>query len=353
MRRSTHVHCTLWVLAVGLLVSPLVALANSGGSSSSHALANASRAYPWPVKPFDQAHPVRAVFGDPRTTFLHSLHGDPLAGSGIFSFHDGVDIDAPNGTPVYPVLSGTAHLYKEGVEVVSADGRRFIYRHIAPLVRPGQAVTAQRTVLGRVDNWAQELHFSELSAAGRTIDPLLSGHLTPYVDTTRPIVRAVITRDADGNSLGPFAVNGRVTFIADVSDLPMPLLPSAVRGFPVSGFARDHFPVVPAALTWSLSRVNGATVVRRHAVVDFRRGLPPQASFWRVYARGTYQNRAPIVPRYHKQMPGRFLFTLTPSPLDTQSLHDGVYVLTVNAIDVRGNEGTAVQRIEIRNHVPA
>ena len=96
-----------------------------------------------------------------------------MAGSGKFSFHDGMDIDAPNGTLVYPVLSGTAQLYKEGVTVAVADGRRFIYRHIVPLVHSGQAVTAQRTVLGRVDNWAQELHFSELSAGGRTTDPLL------------------------------------------------------------------------------------------------------------------------------------------------------------------------------------
>jgi hypothetical protein len=293
------------------------------------------------------------VFGDPRTSFLHGLNGNPLAGSGKFSFHDGVDIDALNGTLVYPVLSGTARLYKEGVEVDVADGRRFIYRHIVPLVRPGQAVTAQRTVLGRVSNWAKELHFSELSAAGRTVNPLLPGHLTPYQDTTRPTVAAVITRDASGHTQEPFEVHGRITFSANASDLPMALLPHTIRGFPVSNFAHDRFSVAPAAVTWSLSRLNGRTVVPRRTVVDFRRGLPPEVSFWRVYARGTYQNRAPIVPRYHKQMPGRYLFMLTPSPLDTRTLHDGVYVLAVTATDVRGNEGTLVERIEIRNSEPA
>jgi len=276
-----------------------------------------------------------------------------LAGTGGFSFHDGVDIDAPNGTPVYPVLSGTAHRYQEGVEVAVADGRRFIYRHIAPLVRPGQAVIAQRTVLGRVRNWAQELHFTELSADGRIVNPLLAGHLTPYQDTTRPIVAAVITRDARGNTLEPFDVHGQITFIANASDLPMALVPRAIRGFPVTSFARDRFSVVPAALTWSLSRVNGQTVVGQRTAVDFRRGVPPEVSFWRVYARGTYQNRAPIVPRYHKLMPGRYLFTLTPFPLDTRTLRDGVYAITVTAIDVRGNQGTLVERIEIRNRLPA
>jgi hypothetical protein len=204
-----------------------------------------------------------------------------------------------------------------------------------------------------VRNWAQELHFSEVAAGGRTVDPLLAGHLTPYQDTTRPTVAAVIARDAGGNALEPFAVHGRITFIANASDLPAALLPRAIRGFPISAFARDRFAVVPAAVTWSLSRLNGQAVVRRTTAVDFRRGLPPEASFWRIYARGTYQNRAPIVTRYHKLMPGRYFLNLTPSTLDTRKLRDGMYVLIVTAIDVRGNEGTIVERIEVRNHLPA
>jgi hypothetical protein len=354
MRRVTNMHRTLTVLAGASLAAMLFVGSapptsmGAGGSSSS----SVSSAYPWPIRPFYRSHPVRAVFGDPRTSFLHSVNGDPLAGSGKFSFHDGIDIDAPNGTRVYPVLSGTARLYKEGVEVVAVDGRRFIYRHIVPLIHSGQAVTAQRTVLGRVDNWAQELHFTEMSAGGRTTNPLLTGHLKPYQDTTQPTVAAVVTRDESGYTLEPFDVHGRITLIANACDLPMPLLPRAIRGFPVSAFARDRFSVVPAALTWSLFRLNGGrTVVPETTVVDFRRGLPPEASFWRIYARGTFQNRAPVVPRYHKQMPGRYLFTLTPSTFDTRRLHDGVYVLTVTAIDVRGNKATLVERIEIRNRL--
>ena len=41
----------------------------------------------WPLKPFDRAHPVRGMFNDPR-----------IAGSSR-SFHFGIDISAPNGTP--------------------------------------------------------------------------------------------------------------------------------------------------------------------------------------------------------------------------------------------------------------
>src|SRR5215212_10664471 len=73
------------------------------------ASANAS-AYPWPIKPFHQQHPIRANFGDPRTRFWNTMLTDGLEGPGLFQFHNGIDIAAAEGTPVYPVLSGTARL---------------------------------------------------------------------------------------------------------------------------------------------------------------------------------------------------------------------------------------------------
>ena len=54
--------------------------------------------YSWPLKPFDRAHPVRGYFNDPR------ISGRSRA------FHFGIDISAPNGTPVYAVRGGVVHL---------------------------------------------------------------------------------------------------------------------------------------------------------------------------------------------------------------------------------------------------
>ena len=51
--------------------------------------------YPWPVKPFNRQHPVRAYFNDPR--ILDASH----------AFHFGIDVSAPNGTAVYAVAPGT------------------------------------------------------------------------------------------------------------------------------------------------------------------------------------------------------------------------------------------------------
>ena len=50
--------------------------------------------YPWPVKPFDRQHPVRAFFNDPR--IADASH----------AFHFGIDISAPDRTPVYAVKPG-------------------------------------------------------------------------------------------------------------------------------------------------------------------------------------------------------------------------------------------------------
>ena len=115
--------------ALGALVA---ALAFAGGAS----------AYGWPLRPFDRPHPIRGGFGDPRTVFTLGFFSDPWAGPGTFSFHNGIDISARAGTPVYAVTSGIAHIRTAGqVEVESpllnATRRVFQYEHITPHVQEG------------------------------------------------------------------------------------------------------------------------------------------------------------------------------------------------------------------------
>src|SRR2546425_8557731 len=100
MPTNSHIRSSAaaaFLVAAALLVAP---------THPAQAAANQA-AYGWPVKPFDQPHPIRGNFGDPRTIFA----GPPtqrtlLSGSGVFQFHDGIDISAPDGTAVYPVASG-------------------------------------------------------------------------------------------------------------------------------------------------------------------------------------------------------------------------------------------------------
>jgi hypothetical protein len=324
-----------------------------GASASSAPLTPAARAvasYGWPVAPFDQAHPVRAMVGDPRTLFKSTSHRHALSGPGLFSFHDGVDIDARSGTAVYPVVSGVARVAGDGVVVQAHDGRLFMYKHIAPAVRSGQRVTARQTVLGHVENWAEVIHFSELTGDGRVVNPLLPGHLTPYADTTDPTVARLHFRGVSGGAVDSFDLRGRITLIAEAYDTPMPLDHETRRALRLTKFARDRFPVTPASLTWSLATLGGRVVVPPTTVMDFRVAARwPNEAFWSVYARGTFQNRAVITARLHSYMPGRYLFRLTRAPLDTRRLANGVYVAKVTAVDARGNRSSLSERIEIWN----
>src|SRR5262245_16400694 len=71
--------------------------------------------YRWPVKPFSRQHPVRGFFGDPRISNHHRSH----------QFHFGIDISAPNGTPVYATISGRVYihpLHPTTIAVVGASG---------------------------------------------------------------------------------------------------------------------------------------------------------------------------------------------------------------------------------------
>src|SRR5438874_5672241 len=97
-----------------LLIAAVLTLALSASTGAS--------AYPWPIKPFHEQHPIRANFGDPRTRFWNTMLTDGLDGPGLFQFHNGLDIAAAEGTPVYPVISGTARLNDGAAVLVRTPG---------------------------------------------------------------------------------------------------------------------------------------------------------------------------------------------------------------------------------------
>ena len=126
------------------LVLALLALALGAASSAA--------AYPWPFRPFNKQHPIRGFFGDPRTVYQNGVLAGGFDGPGFFSFHQGIDISAPDGTPIYPVMSGTAHyLGAATMNVDVGDGVVFQYFHIVPIVGEGEFVIAKRTILGYVE----------------------------------------------------------------------------------------------------------------------------------------------------------------------------------------------------------
>ncbi len=298
-------------------------------------------AYYYPVRPFRRQHPIRGFFGDPRTVANAPFGEDTHESPGSFTFHNGVDIVAPTGTQVYPVVSGVveAMRYADEVSISTNDARRFQYYHIKPRVRVGQRVIADRTVLGVVRPGWDHVHLTEIDVF-QAHNPLDPGHLEPYRNHTTPSVEQLLFRAENGRDLDPEKLHGRLWIAADAKDLPPIPVPGEWYGFPVT----------PAFVAWRLTLPDGRLVEAERVVADFRHTEPDNRDFWRVYAAGTYQNFPVFAHHYYLHRPGRYLFNLTPQPLDTAQLADGHFVLTVDVADTCGNHGSISEEIAIVNH---
>ncbi len=329
------------------LAAVLLMLAAAGGAAfaaapkSTERLAARSRcsvrptrlSYHWPVKPFDEPHPIRGNFGDPRTIF--HVHG-----GGSFTFHNGVDIVAPDWTPVYPVVSGVVrYAHGDGVIVESPGERAFQYWHVLALVATGEHVVADKTVLGLIRPQWHHVHLSEIRY-GVVANPLAPGHLMPYNDRTAPVVGGVVFQSPDGAPLDPTALKGSVQIVASATDTPALPNPGPWNGLPVT----------PAQISWRLTTEDGTVVLPDRLAVDFLGSEPPNEEFWQVYAHGSYQNFATMGKHYMFGLHGKYLFHLTSRPLDTDALPPGDYVLTVSASDICGNTGTLSEPVVIAPH---
>ena len=251
-----------------------------------------ARAYGWPVKPFDEQHPIRGAFDDPRDGR---------------SFHFGVDISAPDGTPVYAVAPGTVYRYSDAVDVRQPDGHEFSYWHVAAAV-PEHSDVEIGDLLGYIRPGWGHVHFAEFD--GTTyVNPLRPGGLEPYADTTVPVIESI--------DVHPGA-NGGLDGTVDAYD-PPPIAPP-----PPWQDARW----TPQSIWW---RVNDGDW---HTAFDFTHLYSP-SDFDSVYAPGTEQNR-PL-------RPGRYVFWL----FRGLALPAGTYELEVQAQDSAGN--TAVFRARMQS----
>jgi hypothetical protein len=300
-------------------------------------------AYGYPIKPFHRQHPIRANFGDPRTVSASELGETTPSTKGSFTFHNGVDISATTGQPVYPVVSGIAKVMSsDWVDVWTRDGRIFQYFHLKPSVRNNQAVTVDRTVLGHVLPHVMHVHLTEID--GFTVhNPADPGHLEPYIDHTAPFVDQVSVSTANGQPVDTRHLRGRVLIAASAADTPPIPVPGNWLGFPVT----------PALVSWRLTSLSGRVVRPERVVADFRRTEPPNRDFWTTYADGTYQNFPTFASHYYLGQAGQYRFDLTPTALNTRALANGQYTLTVDAADVCGNRGSLSETLTIANRRPS
>jgi hypothetical protein len=321
------------LVVVGLsLAFLLVPLTQVAGATAPHTRFT----YHWPIKPFERQHPVRGVFGDPRIVSDEQPFGwtgpDQVA---PHSFHNGIDIVAPPGTRVYPVVSGRVVRAKpDQIVVHTDDGRAFQYYHLsrARAVRVGKTVVGRHTVLGWIRVRYGHVHLAEID--GHVVhNPLDRGHLEPYRDWKRPVATDLYVHDGpiasplDGRSIG--RGDALAVSAADPQAVPVP--------GPWSGL-----PQAPALVEWRL--FHGQTRTPWKVAVDLRHTVPTQRHFWEVYGPGTYQNSPAFANHIYLGMSGRYLFRLHIHP---GRLQPGSYRIAVRVTDISGNRSTSQWPLEI------
>ncbi len=251
----------------------------------------------WPVRPFHRPHLLRAGLNELRPANLHL----------------GVDIFARDGTPVYAIQPGRAHI----VESRGRDARvrvgAFEYWHIAPRVTEGQFVRPYRDVLGVILRRTSHVHLSEL-AGERYINPLRPGGriLGPWRDRARPVL-----------SRPSFGRQGRVV----------------IRGFDPQGRRRrpSRAPVLGlAALAYRVFDAGRRPVGPLQWAYRGSQ-LLPNSFRGLIYARGSHAAFAPCARRRHPCRP-KWAYRLAGGLAPALRLPSGrAFTFTAYAWDWAGN----------------
>jgi hypothetical protein len=284
----------------------------------------------WPVKPFDGPHQVRGVFGEVRGlqevvgtagltgarlgAFLAGLN--PVLVNGDRNIHHGIDIVAPDLTPVYALTDGVA------VWGGSSKNRsRFVrvgdfdYVHLADPIPQGRQVRAFQTVIGKVHPGSAHVHLSRY-VRGKAVNPLRFGGMVNYTDTAPPLIRGLFGYRQNGTRVNLHAITGAVSLFVDAVDIQS-------TGGNETGIYRLGYRILNAA---------GQVAVGPYQCLQMDVIVPePVGNI--LYTTGSTRNRFQTSWLYR-------LTVKSPSAdgvLHTGHLAPGPYVVRVTAADVMGN----------------
>ncbi len=283
----------------------------------------------WPIKPFDEPHQVRGVFGEVRGLqhvagtkglrgarlheFLATLN--PVLVCGRRIIHHGIDIVAPDLAPVYALTDGVARWggsdnYSRFVRVGD-----FEYVHLKDPIREGARVTAFTTVIGKVFPGQAHVHLTRWTGAG-PVNPLRFGGMVGYTDTAPPVIPALRVYRNDGTLVDPQAISGAVSLFVNATD--------------VQSMGDNHTGVY--TLGYAVKDPNGLSVAGPYQCLQMD-VIPPEPIGDIMYT--TPSTR-------HKFQPAWWYRLTVKSPsadgvLHTGHLAPGPYSVEVIAADVMGN----------------
>lgn len=158
------------------VAAPLVATPLMAGAASAHT--PAARPRPVAVRAPVNARGLACPVGPGRN--VTNSFGDARGGG---RRHEGIDIMAPYGTPIYAIESGTieqAYTNRRGglsIYLHAVSGASYFYAHqSANLVAAGQSVTAGELIgrvgtSGNASSSAPHLHFEKHLSGRRPVDP--------------------------------------------------------------------------------------------------------------------------------------------------------------------------------------
>jgi hypothetical protein len=255
----------------------------------------------WPIRPFHQQHAIRSALNELRPA----------------NFHIGIDIEARDFEPVYPIQSGVVRVIGAGTADEHVQVGQFSYWHINHMVSDGQFAVAYRTELGTVKFNFKHVHLSELGPQGQYLNPLRPGGrmLSPYRDIDPPQI-ATPHVYSDGRAI--------------------------VAAFDPQSFAERasyETPVLaPAALAWRLFDSRGHALTGLEWALrgshNYATSLKPRifAPGARNPGYGCFASRRLCIPNWVYLLAGGLT-----QPLPLSGLPRGRYRLSVYAWDWAGN----------------
>jgi len=270
--------------------------------------------YSWPIAPVNQQHNISGTFGEFRS-------GPPI------HFHNGVDIPAPEGTPVYAVEGGVVLWLGSGFNGGIRVGR-FAYVHVVPRsdIQLGDTVN-QGEIVGYINSGAH-VHFKDGGVASSypVSNPLLPGQLSPFYDPWGTSVYSItFFSHYLENYMNPDSLYGQVDIVAGALD---------TTGSGIIGSNNGVFQIYYALFSADTQNL----IIGPHKLVEFVHlpSTPVEEVYYVPWSNN--QNHYYIVTNSTAKARGS---------LDLKHVPEGDYVLAVYASDTRDNWDTNFVNIHV------